>query len=311
MMTPIARSFLSLFLVVLLLVTGCAEAPEQASPEDADEVAAADTAAAPSTDLYLTALEVVDGTVMLGDLVNITARDGYDNQPQFLPDGQALLYTSMRDGQTDIFRYDLMEETHTRITDTPATSEYSPTPVADGAFTTVRVEEDGTQRLWQFVPAGGEPAVVLPEVAPVGYHAWLDADRVALFVLGEPPTLQLANTRTGDVTVVTDTIGRSLQPVPGANAVTFIQQRADAPAQVVQLAPDGTTAVVTEVVNEGDDHAWTPEGLLLMTSGSVLYSVDPAAENPRWEEVADLAPLTLSRLAVSPVGTQLVIVAEQ
>lgn len=310
-MTCPSRVPAGLFLLLVLLVTGCADAPEQTSNERTDEVEAADTTAAPPTDVYLAALEVADGTITLGDLVNITARDGYDNQPQFLLDGQALLYTSMRDGQTDIFRYDIIEETHARITDTPATSEYSPTPVADGAFTTVRVEEDGRQRLWQFVPAGGAPAVVLPDVAPVGYHAWLEANRVALFVLGDPPTLQLANVRTGAVTVIADSIGRSLQPVPEAEAVTFIQLRADAPAQVIQLASDGTTTVVTEVINGGDDHAWTPQGLLLMTSGSVLYRFDPAAEDASWEAVADFAPLTLSRLAVSPVGTRLAMVAEE
>ena len=57
-------------------------------------------------------------------------------------------------------------------------SEYSPTPLpaADG-FSTVRVEQDGTQRLWAFDSSGGAPRLLLETIQPVGYHGWLGADR--------------------------------------------------------------------------------------------------------------------------------------
>ena len=38
---------------------------------------------------------------------------------------------------------------------------------------------------------------MLADVKPVGYHAWADDHTLALFVLGQPATLQLADTRTG------------------------------------------------------------------------------------------------------------------
>lgn len=57
-------------------------------------------------------------------------------------------------------------------------------------------------------------------VEPVGYHARA-GDRVGLFVLGEPPTLRLADPATGAVRVVAREIGRSLQSVPGRSAISY------------------------------------------------------------------------------------------
>jgi Tol biopolymer transport system component len=49
---------------------------------------------------------------------------GYNNQPSFLPDGKTVLYTSFRNGQTDIYRYDLSTGKTTQVTNTTE-SEYS------------------------------------------------------------------------------------------------------------------------------------------------------------------------------------------
>ena len=43
----------------------------------------------------------------------------------------------------------------------------------------------------------GESPDVLRDVKPVGYHAWVDADHLALFVLGQPATFVLPSSHTG------------------------------------------------------------------------------------------------------------------
>ena len=46
-----------------------------------------------------------------GPWINISNSPGYDNQPSFLPDSSAVLFSSNRDGkQTDIYRYDIAVE---------------------------------------------------------------------------------------------------------------------------------------------------------------------------------------------------------
>ena len=54
-------------------------------------------AGAPSTDVYVGDLGAA-GALTVGNLRNVTDREGYDNQPAFLPDGTGILYTSGRDG---------------------------------------------------------------------------------------------------------------------------------------------------------------------------------------------------------------------
>ena len=136
-----------------------------------------------------------------------------------------MLFTSIRGGArsdpgnpaasgSDIYRYDLASREVRQLTRTPE-SEYSGTVIPDGGhFSIVRVEADGTQRLWQFAMDGTGPSLLLPDIKPVGYHAWLDARTLALFVLGAPPSLQLADTRPEPPTVIARDIGRSIQRMP-------------------------------------------------------------------------------------------------
>ena len=103
----------------------------------------------PDTEIFLAPLSVENGVAVVGAPVNVTRHAGYDNQPSFTPDGAAILYTSQRDGQTDVYRYDLRDRSTTPLTDTPE-SEYSPAVAPDGrSITVVRVEADSAQRLWE------------------------------------------------------------------------------------------------------------------------------------------------------------------
>jgi len=277
--------------------------------------AVAAPAAPPATDIYVASLHVADGRVQVGTPVNVTARPGYDNQPFFLPDGRAFLYTSIReDSQADIYRYDIQSRISIRL-NTTRESEYSPTPLPDGkGFSVVRVEADSTQRLWAFDADGTRPRLVLDSIKPVGYHAWGDAHTLVLFVLGAPPTLQIADASApghpGEV--VARDIGRSLQRVPGRAAVAFLQRDSAAGAWIKEV--DVRTRVVTPLVRalEGADFfTWTPGGIVLMARGTKLYQWNPR-RGGEWEEAADLgaAGLTnVTRLAVSPKGDRLAIVA--
>ncbi len=267
--------------------------------------------APPGTDILLVAMH--DGQIVPETVTNLTDRDGYDNQPFFTPDGQSLLYTSFRDDQTEIYRIDLAAHTHTRLTHTPE-SEYSPTalPTGDG-FSTVRVEVDGAQRLWQFDNDGQAPALVLEEVKPVGYHAWATPHTLVLFVLGDPPTLQLADTRTGRADTQAYRIGRYLHRVPGAATVSFVHKETDSTWTIKTLDP--ATRALTPIVATlpgREDYAWRPDGALLMADGAVLYTWTP--KRGAWRplhDFSDLGVTTITRLAVHPDGTHLALVVDR
>jgi len=93
----------------------------------------------PSTDIFVFS---VDGS-RLGEAQRVTDREGYDNQPRFLRGGNELVYSSLRDGQTDIYRHDLRTDETTRIVAT-AESEYSPTPIpGTRSISLVRITRPG------------------------------------------------------------------------------------------------------------------------------------------------------------------------
>ena len=311
-------------------------------------LAASASAQAPDTDIYLAPITRIGDSIIVGAPVNVTRRAGYDNQPSFTTDSRSILYTAQSNGQTDIWRYDLASRRTRPVTSTPE-SEYSPTAMPGGRrMSVIRVERDSTQRLWSFTLDGRDPQLVLPRLKAVGYHAWIEGDRLATYVLGTPSTLHLMNRSGTRDTVIARDVGRALQPLPpGANALfTYTQRAADGTLhiyvvsgrttpvkftrRVVRVMPDGlasTTVVVDSVGRtleqpyefvaappDNEYHAWMPDVMLISASNSVLLrwnAVLGAAS--AWLPVADLKPYgvkNVSRLAVSPDGQWLAFVAE-
>lgn len=275
---------------------------------------ASQLAAQASTDIYLVPVTEGVPSPAFGEPRNITARNGYDNQPFFTPDGRAILYTSIRGGQADTYRYDIAADVSERVTATPE-SEYSPTVMPSGAgFSVVRVEMDSTQRLWGFNPDGSEPRLLLEGVEPIGYHAWGDETTVALFVLGRPPTLRLADIRTGEAEILAEDIGRSLHKVPGKNAISFLDRVSANDAWISELDLEWhTIRRLIRALPENEFYAWMPDGTLISAAGSKLFAWKEGVDTS-WREVADFQDTdigTISRVAVSPTGDLLALVSQE
>lgn len=249
----------------------------------------------------------------IGAPTNLTQRVDYDNQPHFVPDGSGLWYTANdpQNGQSDIWRYDFGPQMVTRVTASAPESEYSATPLPDGSgISVIRVEADSLQRLWRFDNDGTNGSVLLPDLAPVGYHKWVDEYTLVMFVLGQPATLQQGDIRTGRTQVIAENIGRSIHKIPGSSAISFVQRHEDGTSTIMRLVGDGSAPTqIIDAIDGGDFHAWAPNGTLLMASGSVLFA---RADGAEWLPVADFSDLNLSisRLAVSPDGSQIAMVAE-
>ena len=264
----------------------------------------------PSTDIWTATLDG-RGVPHVGRAVNLTNRTGYDNQPSFTSDGGAILFTVIDgSGPSDIWRIDLKTLARTNVTNTAVESEYSATPMPDGAsFSTIRVEADSTQLLWKFPLQGGGTPSILIEKLKVGYHVWASDVTLGLFVLGSPATLQIADARTGTAEVVASDIGRALQKIPGRAAISYLQHGKDGPWITEYDVVARQAKQIARAPEKADYHIWTRDGVLLTAGGSRIF----AWVDGRWDVAADIGAdgvRNISRLAISAKGDRLAFVAE-
>jgi hypothetical protein len=272
----------------------------------------------PPSDIFIVDIRKQDGELKLGQPKKITDLPVYNNQPFFMPDGHTILYTSFRDKQTDIYRYDIRTGQTTQVTNTPE-SEYSPTLMPDGKnISVVRVEADGkTQRLWKFPLAGGAPSLILENVMLVGYHHWIDDHTLALFILGgagKPNFLEIFDMRSGKSEFVTENPGRVIRKIPNQKNFSFVHKVANDHWEIKSYDfRVHTTASLIATLPGVEDYAWLPDGKLLMAKDSKIFAVAPLTA-AKWTEVANylIGGVTkITRIAVSPSGDRIAIVGVQ
>lgn len=312
--TPVVRGTMNnrawratcVVLVSILSACGTDAAPETA---DVEFVPPRDT------DILLADIEWSTEGPQIGTPTNLTQRADYDNQPHFVPDGSGLWYTANdpQNGQSDIWRYDFASGMVARVTASAPESEYSATPLPDGSgISTIRVEADSMQRLWRFDGDGSNAKVLMPALAPVGYHTWADENTLVMFVLGRPATLQRGDVRTGQAEVVAENIGRSIWTIPGTHDVSFMQQDEAGEFAIMRLPfGGGAPELIIQGVPGAQYHAWAPDGTLFTANEHLVYARSPEIGSV-WQTVGDFMDLhlTFSRLAVSPDGSQIALVAE-
>lgn len=257
----------------------------------------------PGTDIYLAILDRGAHGLVIGAPDNVTRRPGYDNQPAFSGAGTLLYAAADTSGATDIFRLILAGGERQRVTRTPE-SEYSPMPTPDGAhISCVRVEADGTQRLWRFATDGTAPEVIAPAVDSVGYYAWVDARTIAAFIVGSPHALRLLDIAAGTETLVALDVGRSIHRIPGTAGVSFLQ-RLDGDWMVMRLDAAGLRVTpIGPALDDSQDCAWTPAGELLMAREGMVYVLDDTEGT--WTPLVAFGEPRLdavTRLAVDPAG---------
>lgn len=267
----------------------------------------------PDTDIFVAELRVAGATVEIGAPRNITSRDGYDNQPWFIPDSDALLYTADVDGQTDIYEYNLATGERTRLTTTPE-NEFSPSRTVAGEMLAVRWSADMSDgHLWRYSADGTPLGAHAADVARTGYYGVVDEMTMAVFVNDSARSFVLADGRTGTRTKLGEGLGGSPpQRIPGEDAVSFVQPDEAGVAWIrrLDLATHESTPVV-ETLPDVVSYAWLPGGLLLMPHGNAIFVRDPGTD-AGWREVArfdDAALASITRIALNAAGDRIALVA--
>jgi hypothetical protein len=263
------------------------------------------------SEIYLFDLQSKQAKLTLSNPKNITNHTGYDNQPSFHADKPLVYYSSFNDdGRSDIKIFNYKTGATTNLTKTTE-REYSPTLTLDKKFISCIIQRDNNaQDLGKYPVEGGSSTIIIDNLI-VGYHAWIDDSRLLLFVLGEPQTLRLYDTKTKTDKILAEKIGRSLHSIPGQNAMSFVHKISDNEWIIKRF--DKTTEAITDIVTTlpgREDLCWTPDGKIIMSDGSKIYWLDPAKEK-KWIEItmnANEKIKGITRFAINKKGNKLAVV---
>ncbi|NND32378.1 MAG: hypothetical protein HKN76_07270 [Saprospiraceae bacterium] len=257
----------------------------------------------PSTNIYLLDLQSNEQKVLLKNPKYLTAfhPEGYNNQPAFLNNDQLLISSNYESSSlTDILKLNLSEHTITRLTRTEA-GEYSPTPVpGQDKYSIIKqsTAEDGTtpQVLWSYpLDSSDSGEQVIPEIDNIGYHSWINKDKVVLFLVGEPSELVLYDLRSNTVTNIAYNVGRCLK-VDRKGNLLYTQNIAD---QAIIRSYDiylGRSRKVADALPGQPDFDVLPNGHLISGQGSQLMTYNPLSDAV-WQPNIDLKDLDIRQIS--------------
>ncbi len=246
--------------------------------------------------------------------------NGYNNHPAFFSKNElCLAVQTLTDKQPELYLFDLEKRTKTRLTQTTE-GEYSPFPAGDGfRFSAVRqtyTQADTLLQLWEFPLdrlSDGKP--VFKYFNNIGYYQWINSAQVAVFLVGVPNQLAIADVRNDKLTPIATNIGRCFRKMPNGNLVFVQKSNYDAwklkQKKLYGSANEGAEDIA-DTVPGAEDFVVLPDGSFIMGKGSRLHHLNPKAKNPRWQEIADLRFYdinNITRLALSE-DMKLAIVAD-
>lgn len=249
----------------------------------------------PETDIWLFKIEKKEGKYLDTNPLNITHRAGYDNQPAFSLDGKSILYVLIDSTkQADIYQYSISKKITINLTKSQV-SEYSPTIIPSGfGFSSVVVEKDSAQRVWQFNMDGTFKTIVHEGTDSIGYHTWLSADTLMYYKLTEPHSLRVLDLKTNkDVWICNNPtrafkkIGNSSRFIYGIKDSTSTQFRIYNPA----LRESSLYATYPSV---NEDFIWHPELGLIKSEGSDLLRYNEQTKT--WDVLFSFSSLGIKKI---------------
>jgi len=267
-----------------------------------------------NTDLFL--INVNDGKLEVTNPINISNKEGYDNQPSFYDDND-ILFSSTRNGQTDIALYYIKTGSIDWVSNTPGASEYSPTKVPNkNSISAIRLDTNGLQRLYTYENGSGKNEELLKELKElkVGYHVWYSPEILVTTVLVENRMdLVIVDSKNNTSKTIHKNVGRSLHKIPNTTLVSFVKQ-GDKTSTLMSLNLSSVeTKKIITLSDKSQDICWMNDGTVLTGYGKSILKFNPQTDS-NWNELARFSDKNInniSRLAINTTNTKLVLVAEE
>lgn len=247
-------------------------------------------------------------------------KNGYNNQPYFISNDELYLTVQLSDDttQTDIYSLNLKSKKMLQVTAT-IESEYSPTfiptrsPSDEYQFSCVRVEEDGSQRLWRFpLKRNSKGSPVFKNIKNIGYHFWVDYRDLVLFSVGTPHKMLVADSRDESARFVTSNIGRCFQELPDGK-IAYVEKVAEDTWLLKKVDPRSyNTSLITATFVGSEDFVTLRDGTIIVASGNKLYKFNQRIDTT-WMEIADLnyyGMNNITRIAVNSAQNRIAMVID-
>ncbi len=268
-----------------------------------------------NTEIFLMDVSFSETEFTISNFRNISNNEGYDSQPSF-SDNNTILYSRTHQGQTDIARYVISENNYYWINHSTSGGEYSPQSFPKSKnVTAVRLDTTGLQRLYEYDFKTMESSLLI-ENLQVAYYLFYDKKTILSSVLsGNNLDLVISNLSKKTNDTLVQNVGRSIHKVPNSKEeMSYTSVNEDRNMDIFQLDMKTLESFfVAELPIGIQDHIWLDESKLLIGSLDKLYMLDFFGSED-WKLVADLSEYNIkeiTRLAVSPDGTKLAIVAEK
>jgi Tol biopolymer transport system component len=242
-------------------------------------------------------------------------RGGYTNQPWFTPSGDILV--SMRasnETQNDIWLLSPATKKRKRLTSTKA-MEYSPRIHPDEEHLTFlrKVgEEPLDQQVYKVNLKSGAIESTTMDVRDIGYYTWMGMDALGIYRIDDAGNkLSYFDIGTQKSRRITSSIGRTLLSDKNGLLI-YVHKFSNEYWYIKKYDPASSVMeIVTQTIGKNEDFTISRDGTYFMANNHLLYSFNPTTDKG-WKQFADLSTFGIkyaSRLAISPDGKQIVVVA--
>lgn len=264
------------------------------------------------TEIFLFNIESSSSNISVTSGKNISNNEGYDNQPSFM-NKDYILFSSNRNGQTDIIKYHTNYGSKTWLNFTKG-GEYTPLKIPKkDAVSAVRLDPDGKQRLYAYNLKTSESTEIIKDLV-VAYYTWYDENTIVSAVIEDTElSLYITDVNKGISKKYATNVGRSFHKIPNSNLVSFISKEDETQWKIKSLNPKtGAIKTIANTIEGVEDICWLNHITILSGKGSSLQKFTLNKDN-NWKTVIDLSSYgitTITRLTTNPEATKLLIAAE-
>ena len=266
-----------------------------------------------NTEIFVFDIATSENGLELSNMKNISNDEGYDNQP-FFQDNNSVVFAGNNNSSIDIATVSLSDYKKEFYYQKTNGGEFSPQSIPDSRLiAAVRLDTSGLQRLYSYNSQTKNSEALIQDI-PVAYFSFYDASHLLASVLAEEKLdLIFLNLKNNTHQPIVKNSGRSLSKIPKKEAMSYTASNEDGYLDIFQLdVKDLQSYFICELPLGIQDYAWLNDSQLIVGSNTSILMYDLFGDG-EWEKVGDVGEFkikSITRLAVSPNGKKIALVAE-